>query len=258
MVENLKLRYREKLPLVLKEVSFKIKEGQRVGIVGRTGAGKSSIFQALLRLTEPELTSTYRIGGYDALEMGLHSLRRNISVIPQNSFILHDSIRRNLDPLDRKSEKELWEVLERVSLKEKILQAKENLETKISDSSFFSMGEKQLFCLARVLLYPNKILILDEATSNVDLKTDSLIQSCIKEKFKYSSVLAIAHRLDTVADYDSILVMEKGKVVEVGSPWELVKRKGMFWEMIEHTGVNAASIYNKINQAHSKRSPLKD
>ena len=252
------MRYREELPLVLKDVSFQVKEGKRVGIVGRTGAGKSSIFQALLRMTEPEPKSTYNIGGYNALEMGLHSLRRNISVIPQNSFILHDSIRRNLDPLGRRSDKELWEVLEKVTLKEKVLQAQEKLETKISDSSFFSVGEKQLFCLARVLLYPNKILILDEATSNVDWKTDSLIQECIKEKFKYSSVLAIAHRLDTVADYDSILVMENGKVVEAGTPWELVKRRGLFWEMIEHTGGHAASIYNKISQTHSKGSPSKD
>lgn len=108
-----------------------------------------------------------------------------------------------------------------------------------------------MFCLARVLLYPNKVLILDEATSNVDLKTDSLIQECIKEQFKYSSVLAIAHRLDTIADYDKILVMEKGKVVEAGTPRELVAKKGLFWEMIEHTGANAHAIYAKINQTHN-------
>lgn len=194
-------------------MSFDAKPGSRLGIVGRTGAGKSSIFQALLRMYEPQPDSVYEIGGYNALEMGLHSLRKNISVIPQTPFLTRKSIRENLDPLALNSDHSLWKVLDETFLKPKIESLPEQLSTNLlSGSEIFSAGEKQLFCLARVLLQKNQVLLLDEATSNVDGETDRLIQKCIKEQFSGALVITIAHRLNTILDYDKILVVSGGKV----------------------------------------------
>ena len=163
---------------------------------------------------EPQPDSVYEIGGYNALEMGLHSLRKNISVIPQTPFLTRKSIRENLDPLTLNSDHALWKVLGETRLKPKIESLHEQLSTNLlSGSEIFSAGEKQLFCLARVLLQKNQILLLDEATSNVDGETDRLIQKCIKEQFSGALVITIAHRLNTILDYDKILVISGGKVV---------------------------------------------
>ena len=247
------MRYRPELPLVLKDLSFTINASEKVGIVGRTGAGKSSIIQALFRIAEPEEGSIYTIGNADALQLGLHSLRQRISVIPQTPFLFKGSIKTNLDPFSHYEDQKLWDALEKANLKETIAKLPEQLETNATNiSEVFSVGQKQLLCLARALLRNNKFLVLDEATSNVDMETDRFIQECIRQRFADTTVLTIAHRLNTIANYDKIIVMDKGQVAEMGSPLELIERQGVFSEMVEKTGANAEIIKKIAREAANK------
>ena len=171
-MNNLSAKYRASLPAVLKNISLTIKDGEKVAIVGRSGAGKSSIVLALYRLIEPQ-EGSYKLGGYNALDMGLHSLRRHISLIPQTPFIFTGTIKQNLDPYNVIPEEVLMKALEDAGLGNKIKTLPKQLETEITNNSeVFSVGQKQLLCLARILAKNNKILFLDEATSNLDLETD--------------------------------------------------------------------------------------
>ena len=175
--------------------------------------------------------------------MGLHSLRQNISVIPQTPFLFKGSIRKNLDPFETRSEQELWAALAGANLKEAVERLPERLLTDVTNiAEVFSVGQKQLLCLARALLRRNKVLVLDEATANVDMITDNFIQKCIQTEFVNTTVVTIAHRLNTIADYDKVIVMDKGRIVECGSPYELLQKNGLFAEMVEHTGINAQTI----------------
>jgi len=251
------------LDFTLKGLTFTVGSGEKVGIVGRTGAGKSSIIQALFRMTEIEtLPGCFiEIDGVKISEIGLRLLRQNLGIIPQTSNLLTGSIKRNLDPYGKFTDDELWKALEEVHLSDRIEQLEDKLETDMTvSSSVFSAGQKQLISLARVILRMNKIIILDEATANVDIETDEFIQKQLMEKFKDSTVITVAHRLNTIAHYDKVLVMDQGCMVEYDSPYMLMvenegdnyisKKNGVFVEMIRNSGNEMAKKIFEI--AHEK------
>ena len=204
--KNVSLRYAPLEPAVLKNLNFVIFPREKIGIVGRTGAGKSSLIQALFRLADVD--GLIEIDEVDTSQIGLHDLRSKISIIPQEPFLFSGSLRRNLDPFDLYADEPLWRALEEVELKELGLKAYIN-----EGGSNLSLGQRQLVCLARAIVKNNPILVLDEATANVDPRTDELIQTTIKRKFEKCTVLTIAHRLNTVMDSDRILVMDAGNAV---------------------------------------------
>jgi ATP-binding cassette subfamily C (CFTR/MRP) protein 4 len=242
--EKLTLRYSPSTPAVLKEISFTILPGEKVGIVGRTGAGKSSLISALFRLAECP-SGRIVIDGVDTTTLGIHQLRASISIIPQEPVLFSGTMRKNLDPFDEYSDEDLWKALEEVELKEAVSELAGGLSAHMSEGgSNFSVGQRQLVCLARAILRNNKILVLDEATANVDPKTDTLIQSTIRRKFAHCTVLTIAHRLHTVMDSDRVLVMDAGRVAELAPPSQLLADPGsMLARMAEQTGhASAASL----------------
>ncbi|KAK4694272.1 hypothetical protein P7C71_g3282, partial [Lecanoromycetidae sp. Uapishka_2] len=244
-IRNLEIGYAPDLPPVLHDFSLAIGPGQRVGVVGRTGAGKSSLTLALFRCLEAR-TGTIKIDGIDISYIKLEHLRSRMTLIPQDPVLFSGTVRSNLDPLNQFSDHELYESLRRVHLigtPNTSIALAEGTET---DSNPFaninsrihqggqnlSQGQRQLLCLARATLIKAKVLVLDEATSAVDMATDDLIQRSIREHFAQSTLIVIAHRLRTVADFDRIVVMSEGRIEEVGSPKELWDRRGTFWGML--------------------------
>ncbi|KAF5281256.1 hypothetical protein FQA39_LY05142 [Lamprigera yunnana] len=234
---NVSLKYLPDSDYVLQNINFTIEPLEKIGIVGRTGAGKSSLIAALFRLTDVE--GSVFIDSIDTKNLSLHQARSNLSIIPQQPILFSGSVRKNLDPFDEFDDEVLWKALEEVELKDTIANSLSGLNSEISEGgSNLSVGQRQLVCLARALLRNNKILILDEATANVDHITDALIQNTIRKNFTQCTVLTIAHRLDTIIDCDKILVMSEGRVVEFDHPHLLLqKRKGPFFEMVEQTGI---------------------
>jgi ATP-binding cassette subfamily C (CFTR/MRP) protein 1 len=234
-IANLGMRYRPGLPLVLKGIDIDIPAGSSVGIVGRTGAGKSSLFAAILRLVEPEAGSVVEIDGVDVASLGLHTLRRAISIIPQDPVLFNGSLRFNLDPLEMaRDDGALWAALDKAGLGAHARGLPGQLDHAVLEGGKnFSQGEKQLVCLARALLRSSKLLLLDEATSSVDFETDAQIQATIRSEFGDATVLCIAHRVDTIRDCDQILVLSDGKVAEFGPPEELQARGGDYARLIE-------------------------
>jgi ABC-type multidrug transport system fused ATPase/permease subunit len=234
--EKVYLRYGEcGEPFVLKNLNLTIQPREKVGIVGRTGAGKSSLIAALFRLANVE--GTIKIDGLDTETIGLHELRKHISIIPQDPVLFSGTLRRNIDPFDMYPDYMLWRVLDDVELKDSINDTL-GLDTHVSEGgSNFSVGQRQLVCLARAILRSNRILMLDEATANVDPQTDSLIQKTIRTKFADCTVLTIAHRLNTIMDSDRVLVMELGTTMEFDHPHVLLQNKvGHFYSMVQETG----------------------
>ncbi|XP_045472555.1 ATP-binding cassette sub-family C member 4-like [Harmonia axyridis] len=229
---NLILRYAENDPPVINNLSLQIYPTEKIGIVGRTGAGKSSLIGALFRLALIE--GKIIIDDIDTKTLGLKDLRKKISIIPQEPVLFSSSMRYNLDPFNEFSDDQLWDVLEEVELKDKI----QSLDFMVTEGgSNFSVGQRQLICLARAILRNNKILILDEATANVDPKTDELIQMTIRKKFKRCTVLTIAHRLNTIMDSDKVLVLDSGCKVEFDHPHVLLQDpEGYFTRMLNETG----------------------
>lgn len=243
---NVDLRYSEDGEKVLKDLNFSIRSNEKIGIVGRTGAGKSSLIQALFRLAPYE--GTIEIDDIDTKTLGLRDLRSKISIIPQDPILFSGTLRSNLDPFEEKTDAELWSALDQVELKEAVSSLAGGLECKMSDGgSNFSMGQRQLVCLARAILRSNKILVLDEATANVDPETDKLIQTTIRTKFAECTVLTIAHRLHTVMDSDRVLVMDAGRVVEFGHPHDLLHGpSGYLRRLVDQTGVANAALLIRI------------
>jgi ATP-binding cassette subfamily C (CFTR/MRP) protein 4 len=233
---NVSLKYKEGQKYVLKNLNFTIEPKEKVGIVGRTGAGKSSLISSLFQVHPIE--GNVFIDGLDVTGISLKQTRSKVSIIPQEPFLFSATMRKNLDPFDEYSDDVLWKALEEVELKNMIKEHPSGLHCKVTEKgSNFSVGQRQLVCLARALVKNNKILVLDEATANVDPTTDELIQKSVRDKFMECTVLTVAHRLNTVMDSDRILVMSDGKVEEFDHPFLLLQNKnGVFYSMVESTG----------------------
>ncbi|XP_046325609.2 multidrug resistance-associated protein 1-like [Haliotis rufescens] len=231
-------RYRPGMDLILKDISFTVNPGEKVGIVGRTGAGKSSLTLSLFRLIEAA-GGQIMIDGVSINSLGLHDLRGKLTILPQDPVIFTGSLRSNLDPFSEYSDAQLWMVLEQAHLKQFVLTLPDTIHHECGeDGENFSVGQRQLVCLARTLLRNTKILVLDEATAAVDMETDDLIQQTIRSEFKDCTVLTIAHRLNTVMDYDRILVLEQGCVVEYDSPGNLLLQpNSIFCKMAKDAGL---------------------
>ncbi|XP_052092541.1 multidrug resistance-associated protein 1-like [Mytilus californianus] len=225
-------RYRAGLDLVLKGIFFDIKGGEKIGIVGRTGAGKSSLTLSIFRLIEKS-SGNIIIDGMKIDGIGLHDLRSQISILPQDPVIFSESLRENLDPKNEFSDEQIWKALACAHLKDYIANQNQCLETELGEGGGnLSVGQRQLLCLARTLLHKRKILILDEATAAVDMETDALIQQTIRTQFADCTVLSIAHRINTIMDYDRILVMDQGCIAQFDTPSSLLTDKhGVFFSL---------------------------
>ncbi|KAG0225231.1 hypothetical protein BGW41_004787 [Actinomortierella wolfii] len=266
-------RYRQGLDLVVKHISFEVQPGEKIGIVGRTGAGKSSLTLALFRIIEaansywakasqdPNAIDTSLvkssnssstshlsddeidggsivIDGVDISTVGLNYLRQHLSIIPQEPTLFAGTLRENLDPFNEKQDADLWRALERAHLKDYASTLQGGLSFEVAQNGEnFSVGQRSLLCLARALLRDTSILVLDEATSSVDMQTDELIQRTIRTEFKDRTILTIAHRIKTVMDYDKILVLERGRLVEFEPPSVLLQRKdSLFYGLAKQAG----------------------
>ena len=225
--KNVSMRYRSGLPLVLKGVNFTVKPKEKIGIVGRTGSGKSTLVVALLRLAEI-VEGSIEIDGINIKDAGLNALRSGVSVIAQDPALFSGTVRSNLDPFQMFSDIELLEGLQRASLP-----SFGELDDKVEENGLnFSVGQRQLICIARALLYKSKIVLMDEATASVDVETDVAIQRNFREIFKDSTCLTIAHRLNTIMDSDKILVMDDGIVAEFDSPTVLLSNPDSIFSQI--------------------------
>uniref|UniRef100_A0A8C5NMV1 ABC-type glutathione-S-conjugate transporter n=1 Tax=Junco hyemalis TaxID=40217 RepID=A0A8C5NMV1_JUNHY len=234
---NYSLCYRPGLELALRRVSVTINGHEKIGITGRTGAGKSSLAVGLLRLVEAA-EGAILIDGQDIAQLGLHDLRTKITVIPQDPVLFSGSLRMNLDPLNQYTDADIWTALELTQLKNFVADLPEQLEYKCTDQGEnLSTGQKQLLCLARALLQKAKILVLDEATAAVDVETDAQIQSMLRAQLRDSTVLTVAHRVNTVLDCDRILVLENGRIAEFDTPEHLMAQKGLFYRLMEESGL---------------------
>ncbi|XP_061143860.1 ATP-binding cassette sub-family C member 4-like isoform X1 [Syngnathus typhle] len=252
--DSVNFSYSASEPLVLKDLTVVFKSKEKVGIVGRTGAGKSSLISALFRLAEPEGKIT--IDGFRTSDIGLHTLRQKISIIPQDPVLFTGTMRKNLDPLSQHTDEDLWNALREVQMKAAVEELPNKMETLLTESgSNFSMGQRQLLCLARAILRKNRILVLDEATANVDPRTDSLIQQTIRGKFQECTVLTIAHRLNTIIDCDRILVLDASKIHEYDEPYVLLQNhRGLFYQMVQQTGpAEAASLLHAAKQVYENK-----
>lgn len=236
--ENYGTRYRPGLDLALNNINIIIKNQEKIGVVGRSGAGKSSLSLALFRLIEAANGRIY-IDGVDISKLGLQTLRSRITIIPQDPILFFGTFRFNLDPFEKKSDEQLWNVLELVNMKQYVVNLQQGLEHVITDGGGnLSLGQRQLICLARALLRKTNLLILDEATASVDFETDILIQQTIRTHFANCTVITIAHRLNTILDSDRVLVIDSGKVAEFDSPKTLIEdRKSLFHFMAKDSGI---------------------
>ncbi|XP_021849538.2 ABC transporter C family member 8 isoform X2 [Spinacia oleracea] len=231
-LQDLKIKYQQSAPLVLKGITCVFKEGTRVGIVGRTGSGKTTLISALFRLVEPH-SGTICIDGVNICRIGLKDLRTKLSVIPQEPTLFRGCIRSNMDPLGLYSDAQIWEALEKCQLRLTVSSLQNQLDSLVGDEGEnWSMGQRQLFCLGRVLLRRNKILVLDEATASIDSETDAVLQKIIREEFCECTVITVAHRVPTVTDSDMVMVLSNGEVVEYDEPSKLMQCNSAFSNLV--------------------------
>ncbi|KAJ4975723.1 hypothetical protein NE237_000829 [Protea cynaroides] len=224
-IVNLQVRYAPHMPLVLRGLTCTFPGGMKTAIVGRTGSGKSTIIQALFRIVEPAVGHIV-IDGVDISKIGLHDLRSRLSIIPQDPTMFEGTVRNNLDPLEEHTDEQIWEALDRCQLGDEVRKKEGKLDSAVSENGEnWSMGQRQLVCLGRVLLKRSKILVLDEATASVDTATDNLIQQTLRQQFLGSTVITIAHRITSVVDSDMVLLLDHGLIVEYDSPAKLLENK---------------------------------
>jgi len=274
-VENLVIKYAPDLPAVLRDVSFTLKAGERVGLLGRTGSGKSTLAMSILRFVDP-MTGRIIIDGIDISTIGIHDLRSRLTFIPQDATLFSGTLRDNLDPFCEHTDSECLDVLSRVQIITASVHESQRasgeqsiglshtasrppsfhtselvstggidtkmtvtLDTKVSSGGAnFSQGQKQLIAMARALLRRSSIIVLDEATSSIDFETDAKIQTIIREEFHESLLLTVAHRFRTVIDYDRLIVLDKGEIVELDTPWNLIQKEdGLFRNMCLKSGI---------------------
>uniref|UniRef100_A0ACD5WW52 Uncharacterized protein n=1 Tax=Avena sativa TaxID=4498 RepID=A0ACD5WW52_AVESA len=231
---DLKIRYRKDTPLVLHGISCKFEGGNKIGIVGRTGSGKTTLIGALFRLTEPA-GGRIIIDSLDITRIGVYDLRSRLGIIPQDPTLFQGTVRYNLDPLGQFTDHQIWEVLDKCQLLEAVQEKEHGLDSLVAeDGSNWSMGQRQLFCLGRTLLRRCRILVLDEATASIDNGTDVVLQKTIRREFKYCTVITVAHRIPTVMESDMVLVMSDGRVDEYDKPTKLMETEGsLFRELVK-------------------------
>ncbi|XXG45908.1 hypothetical protein AAC387_Pa02g0869 [Persea americana] len=231
-LHDLKIKYRPNAPLVLEGITCTFQAGNRVGVVGRTGSGKTTLISALFRLVEP-VSGRILIDGLDICSMGLKDLRMKLSIIPQEPALFQGSVRSNLDPLSLYSDHEIWKALEECQLAETIRNIPNLLDSTVgNDGENWSAGQRQLFCLGRVLLKRNRILVLDEATASIDSATDAVLQRVIRQEFAGCTVITVAHRVPTVTDSDMVMVLSYGKLIEYDRPSKLMETNSSFSKLV--------------------------
>ncbi|KAF9148723.1 Multidrug resistance-associated protein 1 [Linnemannia schmuckeri] len=253
---HLVLSYRKNTPPVLKDVSFTINPKEKVGIVGRTGSGKSTLLVGLLRIVEAS-GGAILVDGVDISKIGLRDLRTKVGIIPQEPVLFVGTIRTNLDPFGQYEDNAIWRALDAVHLGDKVKEMPMKLDSPVIEhGKNFSLGQRQLICIARSLVIGSKIIVLDEATASIDMVTDRLLQETIKESFADCTVLTIAHRLNTIIESDKVLVMDGGVVAEFGEPHKLLQDpNGIFAELVSHAGEAAAKKLAMIAEdAHKDRN----
>lgn len=265
-VEKLTIRYSPELPDVLHELAFSIEAGQKVGIVGPTGCGKSTLALSFFRFVEA-VSGRIVIDGLDIAKMGLKDLRSKLTIIPQDPTILSGSLRSTLDIFDEYEDNEIFDALRRVHLIKPNETADDvaeganrspffNLDGEVSEGgSNFSQGQRQLLCMARALLRRSKVILCDEATASVDYDTDEKISTTMREEFSDSTLLVIAHRLRTICDFDKVLVLDQGHVVEYASPASLIAdTSSKFHALCRASGRSEFKLLKKMAEGKAKFS----
>ncbi|XP_027924831.1 ABC transporter C family member 10-like isoform X3 [Vigna unguiculata] len=231
-LNDLQIRYRPYGPLILHGITCTFEAGHKIGIVGRTGSGKSTLISALFRLVEAA-GGKIVVDGIDISSIGLHDLRSRFGVIPQDPTLFNGTVRYNLDPLSQYSDREIWEVLGKCQLREVVQEKEEGLNSSVvEDGSNWSMGQRQLFCLGRALLRRSRILVLDEATASIDNATDLILQKTIRTEFADCTVITVAHRIPTVMDCSMVLSISDGKLVEYDEPMNLMNKEGSLFKQL--------------------------
>ncbi|XP_042034677.1 ABC transporter C family member 4-like [Salvia splendens] len=241
-LNNVQVRYRPDTPLVLKGISLSISGGEKIGVVGRTGGGKSTLIQVLFRLVEPS-GGKIIIDGIDISALGLHDLRSRFGIIPQEPVLFEGTVRSNIDPTDLYSDDEIWKSLERCQLKDVVSSKPGKLDSAVTDNGDnWSVGQRQLLCLGRVMLKKSRLLFMDEATASVDSHTDGVIQKIIREDFASCTIISIAHRIPTVMDCDRVLVIDAGLAKEFDRPAHLLERPSLFGALVQEYANRSAEL----------------
>lgn len=246
--KNLQIRYAEHLPSVLKNITCTFPGRKKVGVVGRTGSGKSTLIQAIFRIVEPR-EGSITIDEVDITKIGLHDLRSKLSIIPQDPTMFEGTVRGNLDPLEQYSDNDIWEALDKCQLGHLVRAKEDKLDSPVVENGEnLSVGQRQLFCLGRALLKRSSILVLDEATASVDSATDGIVQKIISQEFKDRTVVTIAHRIHTVIDSDLVLVLSDGRIAEYDTPAKLLEREDSFFsKLIREYSMRSQSFNNFTN-----------